>query len=240
MSLDWQMRNGVFDWNFNVISVGPNWRKSKRAEQSFRSVNKVLRLAPEPGTSIGIRTKYHSISISTRSLIGMDTRPFDWPHGQALQLAWIQGLSIGLMTSLSIGIVSRPSIGILKDPFVWHPGPSLSIGMARNPSIWHCVKAASTGMLTKSFDWHGQDLSIGIAKDSSIDISINTLWSVFGQGIFEGTESEPFEGNESESFEGVPSEPFEGAESRPFKGSHQPNWKRVFEGQLYTMPNSKK
>ena len=36
-----------------------------------------------------------------------------------------------------------------------------------------------------SFNWHGQDLSIGVAKDSSIDISKNTLRLVFGQGPFE-------------------------------------------------------
>ena len=86
-------------------------------------------------------------------------------------------------------------------------------------------------MLTVSFDWHGQDLSIGVAKDSSIDISINTLRLVFGQGPFKATESEPFEGNESESFEGAPSDSFEGSESRPFKEGHQPIRKRAFEGQ---------
>ena len=36
-----------------------------------------------------------------------------------------------------------------------------------------------------SFDGHEQDLSIGIEKDSSIDILINTLRLVFGQGPFE-------------------------------------------------------
>ena len=92
-------------------------------------------------------------------------------------------------------------------------------------------------MLTVSFDWHGQDLSIGRAKKYLIDISINTLRLVFGQGPFEGNESEPFKGIESDSFEGAPLEPFEGAELGPFEGSHQPSRKGSFKGQLHIIPN---
>ena len=57
----------------------------------------------------------------------MDTRPFDWPHGQALRLAWQrilqfnisnQAASTGMLAKHpSIGMDKGPSIGIPKGPF---------------------------------------------------------------------------------------------------------------------------